>query len=87
MPGIADLDAPKVGLHLGDVLVENGGRAPSYREEQGQRVMKQAEITIRVTLGPRRGVRHGVDLRLLVRLREDQRRLSQLVRRKPTTPC
>ena len=29
----------------------NGGRHPAYREEDGQRVMKQAEITVRVQLG------------------------------------
>ena len=50
--GIADLDPARVGLHLGDVHVaENGGRAPSYTEEQGKRVMKEPEITVRVTLG------------------------------------
>jgi glutamate N-acetyltransferase/amino-acid N-acetyltransferase len=50
--GIANLDPEKVGLHLGDVaVVENGARAPSYTEADGQRVMKAAEITMRVTLG------------------------------------
>jgi len=50
--GVADLDQSKVGLQLGDVtVVENGGRAASYTEEQGKRVMKAAEITVRVTLG------------------------------------
>jgi glutamate N-acetyltransferase/amino-acid N-acetyltransferase len=50
--GIADLDASKIGLQLGDVtVVDKGGRAASYTEDQGQRVMKQAEITVRVTLG------------------------------------
>ena len=50
--GIADLDAEKVTLHLGDVLVsDKGGRAPSYSEDQGQRVMKDSEITVRVGLG------------------------------------
>ena len=29
----------------------NGGRNPAYREEDGQRVMKQSEITVRVNLG------------------------------------
>jgi glutamate N-acetyltransferase/amino-acid N-acetyltransferase len=29
----------------------NGGRNPSYREEDGQRVMKQSEITVKVGLG------------------------------------
>jgi len=28
-----------------------GGRNPAYREEDGQRVMKQSEITVRVLLG------------------------------------
>jgi glutamate N-acetyltransferase/amino-acid N-acetyltransferase len=41
-----------VRLYLDDVLVaEGGGRAAGYREEDGQRVMKQQEITIRVALG------------------------------------
>jgi glutamate N-acetyltransferase/amino-acid N-acetyltransferase len=53
--GIADLDASKVGLHLGSVhVVENGGRAATYTEAQGQQVMKSDEIAVRVTLG--RGV-------------------------------
>lgn len=50
--GVADLDASKVGLELGDVtVVEDGARAPGYTEEQGKRVMKEAEIAMRVTLG------------------------------------
>ena len=53
--GIDDLDPSKVSLYLGDVLVaEKGGRADSYTEEQGKRVMQPAEIDIRVVLG--RGV-------------------------------
>jgi len=49
--GIDDLDVSKISLYLDDVLVvENGGRAVNYREEDGQRVMKQSEITIRVEL-------------------------------------
>ncbi|MEN9631094.1 MAG: hypothetical protein RJA10_4322 [Pseudomonadota bacterium] len=49
--GIADLDQSLIDLHLDDVLVAvNGGRNPAYREEDGQRVMKQAEITVRVSL-------------------------------------
>lgn len=53
--GIADLDPNRVGLELGGgVVVENGGRAASYTEEQGRRAMKDAEIGVRVTLG--RGV-------------------------------
>jgi glutamate N-acetyltransferase/amino-acid N-acetyltransferase len=49
--GIADLDVDKVDLHLDDVLVvKNGGRAETYREADGQRVMQQAELTVRVLL-------------------------------------
>ncbi|WP_442807330.1 bifunctional glutamate N-acetyltransferase/amino-acid acetyltransferase ArgJ [Trinickia soli] len=50
--GIADLDVAKIELYLGDVHVATkGGRHPAYREEDGQRVMKESEITIRVQLG------------------------------------
>jgi glutamate N-acetyltransferase/amino-acid N-acetyltransferase len=50
--GITDLDQTKIELHLDDVhVVTRGGRRPEYREEDGQRVMKQSEITIRVHLG------------------------------------
>ncbi|MEI2678747.1 MAG: bifunctional glutamate N-acetyltransferase/amino-acid acetyltransferase ArgJ [Burkholderiaceae bacterium] len=49
--GIADLDQTLIDLHLDDVhVVHNGGRHPAYREEDGQRVMKQSEITVRVNL-------------------------------------
>jgi glutamate N-acetyltransferase / amino-acid N-acetyltransferase len=49
--GVADLDVSKLNMYLDDVLVaKNGGRNPDYREEDGQRVMKQSEITIRVKL-------------------------------------
>ncbi|CBW73849.1 Glutamate N-acetyltransferase (EC 2.3.1.35) / Amino-acid acetyltransferase (EC 2.3.1.1) [Mycetohabitans rhizoxinica HKI 454] len=49
--GIADLDVSRIELYLDDVLVAKaGGRHPDYREEDGQRVMKQSEITIRVCL-------------------------------------
>ncbi|MEO6363069.1 MAG: bifunctional glutamate N-acetyltransferase/amino-acid acetyltransferase ArgJ [Caldimonas sp.] len=49
--GIADLDPSKIDLFLDDVHVaEGGGRRSSYREEDGQRVMKQSEITVRVDL-------------------------------------
>ncbi|MHB9118870.1 MAG: bifunctional glutamate N-acetyltransferase/amino-acid acetyltransferase ArgJ [Burkholderiales bacterium] len=49
--GIADLDVSRIKLYLGDVLVsENGGRAANYREEDGQRVMRESEITVRVEL-------------------------------------
>lgn len=50
--GIDDLDQSKIDLHLDDVhVVVDGGRHPAYKEEDGQRVMKQAEITVRVVLG------------------------------------
>jgi glutamate N-acetyltransferase/amino-acid N-acetyltransferase len=50
--GIADLDQSRIDLFLDDVHVAvRGGRNPSYREEDGQRVMKQSEITVRVVLG------------------------------------
>lgn len=49
--GVADLDVAQLRLYLDDVLVaEQGGRAASYREEDGQRVMQQSDITIRVVL-------------------------------------
>jgi len=49
--GIADLDQTLIEMHLDDVhVVTQGGRNPSYREEDGQRVMKQSEITVRVDL-------------------------------------
>ena len=50
--GITDLDQSKIDLYLDDVhVVVDGGRNPSYQEADGQRVMKQAEITVRVNLG------------------------------------
>lgn len=50
--GIADLDQTRIDLYLDDVHVAvSGGRNPAYREEDGQRVMKQSEITVRVVLG------------------------------------
>jgi len=49
--GVDDLDVAALQLYLDEVLVaENGGRAASYREEDGQRVMAQTDITIRVVL-------------------------------------
>jgi glutamate N-acetyltransferase/amino-acid N-acetyltransferase len=49
--GIDDLDQTRIDLFLDDVhVVEGGGRRASYREEDGQRVMKQSEITVRVGL-------------------------------------
>ncbi len=50
--GIDDLDPDCIDLFLDDVHVAvKGGRNPLYREEDGQRVMKQSEITVRVALG------------------------------------
>ncbi len=50
--GIDDLDQTGIDLFLDDVHVAvQGGRNPAYREEDGQRVMKQSEITVRVVLG------------------------------------
>jgi glutamate N-acetyltransferase / amino-acid N-acetyltransferase len=50
--GITDLDQSLISLHLDGVRVAvAGGRDPAYREEDGQRVMKQSEITVRVHLG------------------------------------
>jgi len=55
--GIADLDQSLIDLYLDDVHVATrGGRHPDYKEEDGQRVMKQDEITVRVLLG--RGQAH-----------------------------
>ena len=49
--GVGDLDVETLKLYLDDVLVaENGGRAASYQEVDGQRVMQQSDITIRVVL-------------------------------------
>jgi glutamate N-acetyltransferase / amino-acid N-acetyltransferase len=50
--GIGDLDQTGIDLYLDDVHVAvRGGRNPAYREEDGQRVMKKSEITVRVVLG------------------------------------
>jgi glutamate N-acetyltransferase/amino-acid N-acetyltransferase len=50
--GITDLDVSGVKLWLGDILVATqGGRNPAYQEADGQRVMKEAEILVRIALG------------------------------------
>ena len=50
--GIVDLDQTLIDLYLDDVMVaKNGGRHADYQEADGQRVMKQSEITVRVLLG------------------------------------
>ncbi len=49
--GVQDLDVQRLKLYLDDVLVaEHGGRAASYREEDGQRVMQQSDINVRIVL-------------------------------------
>ena len=56
--GIDDLDQGLIDLFLDEVhVVREGGRHPDYREEHGQRVMKQSEITVRVDL--HRGPAHA----------------------------
>ena len=50
--GIHDLNQDLIAMHLDDVcVVQNGGLNPAYQEADGQRVMKQSEITIRIDLG------------------------------------
>jgi glutamate N-acetyltransferase/amino-acid N-acetyltransferase len=49
---VDDLDVSKLNLYLDDVWVaRDGGRNPDYQEVDGQRVMQQSEITVRVKLG------------------------------------
>jgi len=49
--GVRDLDVNRVELYLDEVQVATqGGRAPGYREEDGKRVMRKSEITVRVVL-------------------------------------
>ncbi len=53
--GIENLDTSCINIFLNDVqIVQNGGRATSYTEEQGQRAMAPEEIIVRVEL--QRGV-------------------------------
>ena len=50
--GIEDLDQRRIDLFLDQVHVATqGGRHPDYLEADGQRVMQQSEITVRVVLG------------------------------------
>ncbi|HEY9571806.1 MAG TPA: bifunctional glutamate N-acetyltransferase/amino-acid acetyltransferase ArgJ [Pusillimonas sp.] len=50
--GIDDLDVTTTKLWLGDTLVASQGeRHPDYQEADGQRVMKEAEILVRIALG------------------------------------
>ncbi|GMQ87022.1 MAG: bifunctional glutamate N-acetyltransferase/amino-acid acetyltransferase ArgJ [Gammaproteobacteria bacterium] len=50
--GVELLDIEKINIFLDAVcIVRNGGVAEDYREQDGQRVMNQEEIVIRVQLG------------------------------------
>lgn len=50
--GVPELDVSRIDVYLGDVCIASqGGRAPTYTEEQGATVMAQAEISIRIELG------------------------------------
>jgi len=58
--GVEALEINAVQIYLDDVcIVRNGGMADSYTEEQGQNVMRQKEIGVRVLLGLR-GDNHAV---------------------------
>lgn len=50
--GVPDLDVEKIDVYLDEICIaQSGGRAASYTEEEGARVMAQEEITIRIELG------------------------------------
>ena len=54
--GVEDLDPSLLSVHLASggesvLVAEHGGRAAAYREEDGARVMKREEITVRIALG------------------------------------
>ncbi|TDR32582.1 bifunctional glutamate N-acetyltransferase/amino-acid acetyltransferase ArgJ [Hydromonas duriensis] len=56
--GVKDLDVDAIDVYLDDVHVATaGGRHPDYTEAQGQAVMNQAEITVRIVL--HRGEAHA----------------------------
>jgi glutamate N-acetyltransferase/amino-acid N-acetyltransferase len=75
--GIDDLDPTKIDLFLDDLhVVEGGSRLASYREQDGQRVMKRSEITVRVGLhrGPHEATVWTCDLSLdYVKINADYR--------------
>ncbi|MDO9598780.1 MAG: bifunctional glutamate N-acetyltransferase/amino-acid acetyltransferase ArgJ [Azoarcus sp.] len=53
--GIDDLDVSRLRVWLGSpaesvLVAEQGGRAASYVEEAGSRIMKEAELTVRIDL-------------------------------------
>ena len=46
-----ELDVERIDVYLDDLCItRSGGRAEDYTEEQGARIMAQAEITIRIDL-------------------------------------
>ncbi|MBF8744783.1 bifunctional glutamate N-acetyltransferase/amino-acid acetyltransferase ArgJ [Pseudomonas putida] len=50
--GVPALDVSLIDVYLDSVCIASqGGRSPSYTEEQGSKVMAQEEITIRIELG------------------------------------
>jgi glutamate N-acetyltransferase/amino-acid N-acetyltransferase len=49
--GVPDLDVDRIDVYRADVCItRSGGRAEEYTEEQGARIMAQAEISIRIDL-------------------------------------
>ena len=45
------MDINAIEIHLNEVCIVNqGGRADSYTEEQGQQAVSQEEITIRINM-------------------------------------
>tara|TARA_R110000796_G_scaffold63377_4_gene146584 strand:+ start:13956 stop:15173 length:1218 start_codon:yes stop_codon:yes gene_type:complete len=49
--GVPELDVERIDVYLDDLCItRSGGRAEDYTEEQGARIMAQAEITIRIDL-------------------------------------
>ena len=50
--GVPELDVGLIDVYLGEVCIASqGGRSPSYTEEQGAAVMAREEIGIRIELG------------------------------------
>jgi glutamate N-acetyltransferase/amino-acid N-acetyltransferase len=63
--GITNLEINTIKIYLGDVcIVENGGVAESYTEEQGQDIMSKAEISVRVLLGRTEANENGHKVRI-----------------------
>jgi len=51
---VVNLEINQVQIYLGKIcIVQHGGIAENYTEEQGKKVMDQAEITVRILLGGR----------------------------------